>query len=339
MRRPSLRQLTLSCLFLVLAAQGCGPAPAPPPGPAAAFPETRHDFGTAIQGERLAHAFTVENRGSEELTLALEAPETLTVDGFDPVVAPGEQGSIRLSFDTTGLAGSGELAAEVVTNDPKLPRQTLVLSGRVVPLIDIQPKNRVYFFDLPAGQGAEGEVTLVNHQDQPLAVREVRTPEAGVFRATLETVEAGQRYRLRVTLPPEVTPGRWQETFTLVTDSPQLPEIPIHVRATVVDRVYARPAAVHFGTLLYDDLDQELLAERPVLVRASQGRPLEVRGVTSDLPFLEFEVRREGPDRQQILVRIDPEKARRGEFGGTLVVETGDPELPRLEIPVSGNLV
>jgi hypothetical protein len=41
-------------------------------------------------------------------------------------------------------------------------------------------------------------------------------------------------------------------------------------------------------------------------------------------------------DRYEITVRLTPEAIKAGPIAGTIVIDTNDPEFPRLEVPVSG---
>jgi len=43
-------------------------------GPAIHIPEAQFDFGSAPEGQRVEHVFTIENRGSEELRITRVRP-------------------------------------------------------------------------------------------------------------------------------------------------------------------------------------------------------------------------------------------------------------------------
>jgi hypothetical protein len=62
--------------------------------------------------------------------------------------------------------------------------------------------------------------------------------------------------------------------------------------------------------------------------------------VSSNVPCLKVSSER-GPkgDRYENTIWIDPDLAQPGEIKGTIVVETNDLDIPKLSVPVSGNLL
>lgn len=65
----------------------------------------------------------------------------------------------------------------------------------------------------------------------------------------------------------------------------------------------------------------------------------EIR-VSSNIPFLNIKSE-QGPkgDRWENTLWLDSERVQPGDFSGTIVVETNDPEVPKLEVTVSGVLL
>ena len=59
--------------------------------------------------------------------------------------------------------------------------------------------------------------------------------------------------------------------------------------------------------------------------------------VASDVPFLKIESE-QGPegDRWENTIWLDSERVQPGEIKGTIVIVTNDPEVPKLEVPVTG---
>lgn len=339
-----MRKISDPCLPLlaVLLSFGCGGATEEPPpeGPAASFPEVTYDFGEVIQGTRVEHVFIVENRGSEDLRIELlEASEALSVS-MPETVRPREQGGVEIAFETHGLSGSGNLKVELKTNDPEKPTQTLVIRGRLTSLIEIQPQNRVYFFDVIRGQTPHKDLELINHQDRPLTVLEVKSGTPRYFETALETLEAGQRYKLTLKLASDAPRGNRQERILVVTDSPDLPEIPIYPRAAIREVVDAKPDRVHFSTMTFESLRQEGLTERHLRVSKHQGQDFKLLDVSADVSFVEAEATEETPGQAYIVtVRIDAEKAVRGEIAGTLRIRTNDSDFPELKLPITGKIL
>lgn len=217
--------VVLGVLFLA----ACSREPLPPK---AELPERRHDFGAVVQGQRVEHAFEVRNRGGSDLVLEeVSAVEVLTVEGFDRVVPAGGSGRIRVALDTSGVYGVGKLPVRVRTNDPAAPDITLALDGRVVKPLEVEPRDRIYFFK-GGSEGGNQRRTLVRYGDRPVAVTGISC-DSPRFRPSYKPLAPGERYELTVALDPATPAGKYEATVTVTTDSPELPELRIPVRALI----------------------------------------------------------------------------------------------------------
>ncbi|WP_338793628.1 DUF1573 domain-containing protein [Bernardetia sp. Wsw4-3y2] len=82
------------------------------------FEETVHDFGNIKEGEVVEHIFKFKNVGETPLILTGVQPSCgCTASDFtkDPV-APGEEGTISLSFNSSGKVGAQNKTATVKAN-------------------------------------------------------------------------------------------------------------------------------------------------------------------------------------------------------------------------------
>lgn len=200
----------------------CSPEP-----PRAELPERRHQFGTVVQGKRVEHAFEVRNAGGGELVIEEVSSEVLEIVGFDRSIPAGGTGRIRVALDTSGVYGVGKLAVRVFTNDPETPAATLGLDGRVVKPLEVEPRDRIYFFKV-----GEEKRTLVRYGDRPVAVTGISC-DSPRFRPSYKPISPGERYELTVALDPATPAGKYEGTITVTTDSPDFPQLRIPVRALV----------------------------------------------------------------------------------------------------------
>lgn len=86
--------------------------------PIITFDKTEHDFGTILQGERVAYTFHFTNTGNVPLLISsVNSSCGCTVGDFsrDPV-APGKSGSIKATYDSKGHHGFQSRTLTVVTN-------------------------------------------------------------------------------------------------------------------------------------------------------------------------------------------------------------------------------
>jgi hypothetical protein len=111
----------------------------------------------------------------------------------------------------------------------------------------------------------------------------------------------------------------------------------------VKPELYAFPENIDFGAVRLADLDQNpkllrLLSQTAVVT--SRSRPLKVKSVESDLPFLRFEYdETEGAQhKSRVTIDLIRENLRTGRMHGAITIQTSDPLHPVLEIPVRAEI-
>lgn len=84
----------------------------------AEFGHTEHDFGVITQGERVEHSFVFENTGDADLEiLNVDVTCGCTVPTFPFIpIAPGEKGTISVTYNSTGKLGNQKPMITVITN-------------------------------------------------------------------------------------------------------------------------------------------------------------------------------------------------------------------------------
>jgi hypothetical protein len=85
------------------------------------FREYEHDFGKVVEGEKVAFTFTFRNKGSEDIALkSVSTSCGCTVPKYDKKpVAPGEEGSLEVVFNTSGRRGKQTKTVTVKSNASK----------------------------------------------------------------------------------------------------------------------------------------------------------------------------------------------------------------------------
>jgi hypothetical protein len=86
--------------------------------PVMEFETTSHDFGTIVQGEKVAHTFKFKNIGGTDLIIS-DASATCgcTVPEYDrKPIKPGDEGKIEVVFNSAGRTGSQHKTVNVLTN-------------------------------------------------------------------------------------------------------------------------------------------------------------------------------------------------------------------------------
>jgi hypothetical protein len=314
------------------------------PSPRAVFKEKTYDFGKVARGERVTHVFPFRNAGSEELIFEeIWSTEILPIIVLNRWVPAGKEDKITLILDTSDLQGEVETGAILHTNDPQNPIIMLKMQGKVKPPVELQPYSAI-FISAFQGEEKEGAVTIVNNAKKPLKITRMIS-KSDQFRARLETVKAGQQYRLLVKVSPRAFPGRCKDTVLLYTNNEKKPEIEILVKLFIKNEVYAIPDYLDFGTPKLDALEQAAKSDKiligKVLVKTrhhSGPKDFQI-GITSDLPFLKVENSPLDEGRTyQLSVYLVKEKLVRGSFNGKIRVHTNDQKVPLVIIPVVGNI-
>lgn len=100
------------------------------------FDKTTHDFGEIRSDEPQEFLWPYSNAGDGPLEIVGTKPQcgcTATLlDGEQ--IAPGEGGTMRVTFDPAGLDGTIRKSLAVMSNDPVNPRMLLSLRATVIPV-------------------------------------------------------------------------------------------------------------------------------------------------------------------------------------------------------------
>jgi len=220
--------------------------------PQATLVSPDHDFGEVRLGQTVSHDFLVKNVGKSVLKVERAELSLPNMALRSKPIEPGSEGRISVELKTTGLAGAVEAQALVYFNDPHLPRTVLTLRGRVRPPLEIRPFGSVFLAAFK-DERVERILTLVNNEDRPIEVKQVRS-EGSHFMASLKTVEPGKVYAVSVGVVPGVPVGRYEETLVIEMSSPAGRVIRVPVHLLVKPDLYATPDAADFGEISLEQI-------------------------------------------------------------------------------------
>lgn len=116
------------------ATKGADAAPEVPAGPSTTveWTEKEFDYGVVDQGEKVTHNYTFKNVGNEPLIISnAKGSCGCTVPKWpkDPVM-PGEEGEIKVVFDSKGKQGKQSKRVTITANtDP--PQTFLTIKGEI----------------------------------------------------------------------------------------------------------------------------------------------------------------------------------------------------------------
>lgn len=297
----------------------------------------RFDFGAAGAEQPIEHTFLFKNEGAETLEIAgVQMSPPLVVTKMTARVEPGGTGSLTVKLGTPRENGEFKSPVVVKFKNSAAASKVFWVTGRIVEPIEFEPFG-AFFVAVQRGETKQASIEIINHAKEPLEILRVENPSSR-YTTELETLEAGRRYRLTLTLKGEGPGGKQEGTITLVTSSEAQPFLKIQANTLVKERVYTFPDALDFGTIqpyaLKSRPNMVPFLHQTLMVYQVGGKDFQAT-VSTDVPFLQLSaVASTKGDRYQIEVRVIPEKLERGKYNGRIVIVTNDPEFRRIEVPV-----
>ena len=294
--------------------------------------EPVHEFGSVDQGTVVRHAFRFLNAGSAPLEIARVASPCGCTAAIVPqtVIPTGEEGTVEVSFDTTGFRGRKAKSVFLHTNDPLQSPHAFVLAGDVVARVVVDPPV-LYLGRIHPASGATGEVRVVSTSGDPLRLAALGVDRPGI-RATVEALpEAGEAgRRIVIGIAGELPRGPFNGALHIPVEAPQHLSIDVPVVGNVAGDLLVQPSSVTVGMRRAGLRDQQR-----VRLRNLGAAPIEISGVSArDLP-LEYAVRilRPGFD-YQITLRLTNNGTAIEQSQGAVHIFTTHPEEPEVVVPV-----
>jgi hypothetical protein len=308
---------------------------------------TEYNFGEIKKGKVVEYAFVFKNEGKADLEIKAVVPACgCTASEYTKFVPSGQEGKIQLTVNTSAFNGPISKTADVYTNDARLERLTLMVSG-VVTTDEAPPKGQHvgpfvigpaprWSARVPHGLNTNGVIAITNMTAQPIKIANV---ESGgqVFTYSFHALEDGKRYSLNFTSVNGLSTGSHKQLVKLETDSKEMPVIELELEAVVVPAVTVSPNTLSFENVPISDPEVEVpLISKFLWVRLGRGAGLEVTSATSDLPFVKVKVESTDNNGQSVLLRVGfNAKPPKGTHTGVVRIQTNNSELKETEIPIT----
>lgn len=295
------------------------------------------NFGSIGEDEVVEHTFHFWNPGGETLEIQnVQLTPPLVVTSMPASVTPGAEGTVTVRLGTPRDRGDFQGKAVINFKNEGVGTLEFVVLAKTVPPIEFRPR-AAFFVATKQGESKNASVEIINHEQEPLEILRVENPSTR-FTTELETVEAGERYRLHLTLDGNGSAGKASDTITLVTQSEKHPFLEVKANTWIKDRVYTFPDSLEFGQIsgqyLKTSPQMASYLSQTLMVYQLGGKDFQI-GAQTDIPFLNLAPERSKfGDRYQIEITVIPEKLKRGPVEGSITVVTNDPEFPQLTIPV-----
>lgn len=264
-------------------------------------------------------------------------------------MAPGQEGKIELAVEhTEGYTGEIAKSAAVTTNDPKNPNFTLILRARFKgtgpppppppaalnpnAVLTVEPSDR-WITSAITGSSSASIFYVYNPKETPIHLKKVN-PGGTDFTAKLDPIEDGKRYQLSVASNPTLKPGHYLQKLQIETDNPMQPVVNFEMDVTVYAKVFASPPSIIMPQLpIASDTDK--ITWPTIYVRKIREQGLQIKSYTSTLPFLKLELFTESEGQvYRIKLSLDMTKIKPGTFNGKVHIETNEPDVPVIDVPI-----
>lgn len=299
------------------------------------------DAGRVMRGTPVEHTFVLKNDGPELVQIGnVRMSKALTLVRGAARVDPGTEASFQFRLDTSQL--TGEFDGRILVSFGNSSRPDAELKFTAIVVSPIEASAPAFFVTVDRGQVQEQSVEIHGQEIEPLRIEKVdfSSQRAAV---ELETVEEGRRYRLKLKVKGEGTAGRKTELIRLTTSSTSMPVFQIPANTYVRERVYTFPDAVDLGALPISAIrkNPRLLTQtaQTLMIYRKETKGFEAKA-TSDVPAVSIRSE-QGPagDRWQFTLTLNEALVNVGPIQGSIVIDTNDPEFPRITVPISGHIL
>ncbi len=333
--------LALVLLPGIVAAQETPPAtqsPAPatePQAPRIVFQELLYDFGTVEQGDQVNHLFKFTNQGSQDLRIESVKTAcgcTAAVISSE-VIAPGQEGTISATFDTSKFFGERVKTVSVHSNDPLQPVATLTLQGVIAVEVSIEPA-QLYLGRVRRGADTTHTIELLHDANKPIAITNATVASPLVSLRSEDLEKNGKKgKKLFVTLRKNAPLGRVSTDITVTTSSQKHPTLAIPVFGHIEGDLLVQPPQVSFGVVRKGDTKQQ-----DIRIKSRATKPIHIVRTQSSTPLIIAEVAtvKDGEE-YTVALKVNPEGTP-GQIRGEVQVFTDHPAEKVLSIPVYGML-
>jgi hypothetical protein len=128
----------------------------------------------------------------------IDKSPSIAIDGAFTEIPPRGTATLTVSVDTRTLTGRYRGSVMLYGEGAETPDSAFALTGEILPPLSVEPRS-VVFLVANRGEELSKAIDLVNHEESPLAITEVRHA-SDRFSTKIETLEDGRRYRLHIAI-------------------------------------------------------------------------------------------------------------------------------------------
>ncbi|QDU62337.1 hypothetical protein Pan216_32040 [Planctomycetes bacterium Pan216] len=289
-------------------------------------PETTFENLTNVpQMKKGESVFKVTNEGEATLELTKGPKKCTCSESFveTTTLQPGESTNFTLKWDTQDRIGSHSLWADLMSNDPEMPKLRFSVNLDIRPEVLVEPSS-INFGTVTEGRNVEQAVDIYSTLKEDLEVTKPVISSKGfavklvpIPKEKMESLGAKSGKRAIVSVADKLPVGFFEETLGVDTNAEGEPHRSVTINGRCEGAITLLPTQINFKMV-----PQETGTEKRVDIFArdlGDDGPLKVTNV--EPKFLKYKLEQDGDfkSRWKLLVSV-PTEAPSGPFTGRVVI-------------------
>jgi hypothetical protein len=297
------------------------------------FDKRIHDFGAVLQDEKVDIIYKIYNKGQDYLVI----DKVRTTCGCtaallsSKLIAPGEEGEIKATYDSKGTMGDVMKAIHVYSNDPDEGKVQLVIQGHVTSFISVRPRY-VNFDEKMRGKSytKKLKVAPLGPNDNFKVLKTETTLKS--ITTKFYPVDQTNEYIVELTLKPDARVGALDETLTIHTNIEKKSSYTVDIKGTVISAVKLAPRHLVFNLTNGEVLKKE------IFVSHYFGEKIKIKELNNPLDYVSTQVVTIDEKSQRIVAHATGPSDTLGRIQGNMELKMDDPNEPEMKIFVQMNV-
>ncbi len=258
------------------------------------------DFGVVGPNKPIPCEFTFKNVGTGTLviTRVLSTCQCTVPALKKKDYAPGESGTIKVTYRSTTVPGPVQKHIHILSNDKTNPRFELTIKGRVELKVAIDPKNRRLSLFLNLENAGAIPVTLTSKDNKPFAVRSFTSP-GNAITVDLDPKVEKTVHVLKLKVDVEKLKKNLVGTIRLGLSHPETRQITLSYVALALYKVSP-------PRLILRNAEPGKAIKRDVWVKSNYQEKVEIDSITSMKGYMEVVDREQQGSSVKLAVQITP---------------------------------
>ncbi len=286
-------------------------------GPKISVTETIKDFGAVSKGDVLTHEFIIANIGTQPLIIKQVSPAcgcTAAVVN-NPIVKPGEETQLRVTFETEAFEGVKNKPIRIYTNDPKPSSIIFYVKANILPDIQITP-GRVDLGEISRRIPISQKIELIS-RSSPFIIQEVLT-KSDYLKAQFNKV-SDTHYTVNITSTKILPLGKNRGRIVIKTNMPKQETINYQITFFAFGDLSFTPKSVNFGSLSQKNSANTMFTKLIRVQNLSTANKIVVNEVSTSLKSVTVALKQDYIG-QLIEISLDPRT--RGVIRGVVSANT-----------------